>query len=116
MTTPRPDETGPSQNSSYRDTRSRSLQRIVRPIVLARCEWISEQLQMLEKARRKGNWGFMVLRDREALVWQNGHREVFFLVRGLRLHADEESSGSRYRGEGGCNPASSDGPASEPKA
>ena len=30
MTTPRPDETGPSQNSSYRDTRSSSLQRIVR--------------------------------------------------------------------------------------
>ncbi len=30
MTTPRPDETGPSQNSSYRDTRSRSLQRMVR--------------------------------------------------------------------------------------
>ena len=35
MTTPRPDETGANQNSSYRDTRSRSLQRIVRPIVLA---------------------------------------------------------------------------------
>lgn len=30
MTTPRPDETGTSQNSSYRDTRSRSLQRMVR--------------------------------------------------------------------------------------
>ena len=30
MSPPRPDETGTSQNSSYRDTRSRSLQRMVR--------------------------------------------------------------------------------------
>jgi len=107
MTTPRPDETGPNQNSSYRDTRSRSLQRMVRPIVLARCEWISEQLQMLEKARRRGNWGIMVLRDREALAWQNGHREIFFLFRGLRLLADARSSESDLRGEAGFGPDSS---------
>ena len=37
MTTPRSDETGPSQNSSYRDTRSRSLQRIVRLPVRLSC-------------------------------------------------------------------------------
>ena len=83
--------------STGRDTRSRSLQRMVRPLWLTRCDEISAQLQMLEKTRRQGTWGIMVLRDREALVWQNGHREIFFLFRGLRFVAAAQSDESSRR-------------------
>ena len=97
MTTPRADETGPSQNSSYRDTRSRSLQRMVRPRWLPCVDALAGQMQMLEKDRRKGAWGIAVDRDREAVLWQKCNAEIFWMFRGLHWRGAAESGESSPR-------------------
>ncbi len=59
MTTPRPDETGPSQNSSYRDTRSRSLQRMVRRsfgLATALARGCEAECESNSRARLCGEW------------------------------------------------------------
>ena len=109
MTTPRPDETGASQNSSYRDTRSRSLQRMVRPRWLPCADALAQQMQMLEKTRRKGAFGIAVDRDREAVRWQKCHAEIFWLFRGLHWRGAVESDGSSHREEPPRETASSGG-------
>ena len=98
-----------TQKAGAVTARSRSLQRMVRPRWLPCADALAQQMQMLEKARRKGACGIAVDRDREAALWQKCSAEIFWLFRGLHWRGAAESDGSSHRDEPPRETASSGG-------